>query len=98
MMRFSPITLVLIALLASPAVEARSSSYCTECARDSHGRIARSPEVREQFMRETGFPHGRPGWVVDHVIALCHGGPDAVANMQWQTKAEAKAKDRVECN
>jgi hypothetical protein len=31
------------------------------CARDSHGRIARSPEAREQLMRETGYPHGRPG-------------------------------------
>jgi hypothetical protein len=24
------------------------------------------------------------------------GGPDAPSNMQWQTTAEAKAKDRVE--
>jgi hypothetical protein len=37
-----------------------------------------------------------PGWVVDHVIALACGGADAPSNMQWQTVAEAKAKDRVE--
>jgi len=30
------------------------------------------------------------------VIALKRGGADTPANMQWQTVAEAKAKDRVE--
>ena len=41
-----------------------SSSYCTSCARDSHGHIVRSPEARQEFMRQTGYPHGRPGYVV----------------------------------
>jgi hypothetical protein len=30
------------------------------------------------------------------VQALKHGGADSPSNMQWQTKAAAKAKDRVE--
>ena len=47
-------------------------------------------------MRETGYPKGRPGYVIDHVIPLACGGPDAPSNMQWQTVADAKAKDRVE--
>jgi len=34
--------------------------------------------------------------VVDHVVPLKRGGADAPANMQWQTTAEAKAKDRIE--
>lgn len=38
-----------------------------------------------------------PGYVVDHVIPLCKNGPDTVANMQWQTIAEGKAKDKWEC-
>ena len=46
-------------------------------------------------MRETGYPHGRSG-VVDHIIPLKRGGADAPSNMQWQTKADAKAKDRWE--
>jgi hypothetical protein len=34
--------------------------------------------------------------VVDHIIPLERGGSDAPDNMQWETKAEAKAKDKVE--
>lgn len=37
-----------------------------------------------------------PGYVVDHVRPLACGGADAPSNMQWQTVAEAKAKDRWE--
>jgi len=37
-----------------------------------------------------------PGYVVDHIKALKHGGSDTPENMQWQTRAEAKAKDREE--
>jgi len=34
--------------------------------------------------------------VIDHQTALKHGGADSSANMQWQTTAAAKAKDRIE--
>jgi hypothetical protein len=37
-----------------------------------------------------------PGYVIDHIIALPCGGADEPGNMQWQTVAEAKAKDRWE--
>jgi hypothetical protein len=73
-----------------------ASSYCTSCARDSHGRIARSPEARQEFMTQTGYPHGRPGYVVDHIIPLKRGGADEPWNMQWQTIADGKAKDATE--
>ena len=33
--------------------------------------------------------------MIDHVRALKHGGADAPSNMQWQTTAAAKAKDKV---
>jgi hypothetical protein len=36
------------------------------------------------------------GYVIDHIRALKRGGGDAPENMQWQTRAEANAKDRVE--
>jgi hypothetical protein len=70
--------------------------------RDSHGRIKRSRAARDSFMRQhpcpsTGKASGRcPGYVVDHVRALECGGADAPSNMQWQTTAAAKAKDRTE--
>ena len=36
------------------------------------------------------------GYVIDHVKALACGGADSPANMQWQTVADAKAKDKWE--
>jgi hypothetical protein len=47
-------------------------------------------------MKETGYPHGRPGYIIDHVVPLSTGGADNPGNMQWQTNAEAKAKDKWE--
>jgi len=34
--------------------------------------------------------------VKDYVVPLACGGPDASSNMQWQTRADAKAKDKWE--
>jgi hypothetical protein len=62
----------------------------------------RSRAVTREFQREhpcpsTGLMTGRcPGYIKDHVIPLCAGGPDAVSNMQWQTVADSKDKDRLE--
>jgi hypothetical protein len=64
--------------------------------RDARGRIQRSSEQKHLFEWQTGHPHGWPGHVVDHIVPLACGGADAPNNMQWQTTAEAKAKDRVE--
>ena len=64
--------------------------------RDKNGEIARSSEAKEKFMKKTGYPHGRPGYVVDHTVPMKKGGKDDPSNMQWQTKEAAKAKDKVE--
>ena len=37
-----------------------------------------------------------PGYVIDHVNPLECGGADAPSNMQWQTIADGKAKDKTE--
>ena len=71
---------------------------CKTCPRDEHGRIKRSEAAKQAFMKQTGYPHGRPGYVVDHIVPLECGGPDEPGNMQWQTVAEAKAKDKTERN
>jgi hypothetical protein len=70
--------------------------------RDNHGKIKRSKAAKSAFERQapcpsTGKTHGAcPGYVVDHVQALECGGADAPSNMQWQTVADAKAKDKTE--
>lgn len=62
----------------------------------------RSPAARAEFQRLTPCPATGdrrgpcPGYVVDHVQPLCAGGADAPHNMQWQTTADAKVKDRAE--
>ena len=62
----------------------------------------RSKAQRAAFMRThpcpaNGATRGAcPGYVVDHIIPLHCGGPDEPSNMQWQTVADGKAKDRLE--
>lgn len=53
--------------------------------------------VNQQACPATGL-HRLPckGWVIDHVKPLACGGADAVENLQWQTREDAKAKDKWE--
>jgi len=80
----------------------RTSTYAVQ--RDSHGRIKRSAAAKNDFKRQhpcpsTGRSSGAcPGYVIDHVRALECGGPDTSSNMQWQTVADGKAKDKTERN
>ena len=36
------------------------------------------------------------GYIIDHIKPIACGRADAASNMQWQTTAEAKAKDKWE--
>jgi hypothetical protein len=81
---------------ASTHTKTTHSRSTSTAPRDSKGRIKRSAAAKHQFEAQTGYPHGRPGYVVDHIVPLACGGADAPSNMQWQTIAEAKAKDSVE--
>ena len=86
----------------------RATARSTTLTRDANtGKLLRSPAARRAFTRQhpcpaTGELAGPcPGYVVDHVKPLACGGADAPSNMQWQTIAEGKAKDRCErvgCN
>jgi hypothetical protein len=80
----------------------RSTTRCATCTRTSKGKIQRSVTAKRAFQRShpcpsTGKATGAcKGYVVDHVKPLACGGADAPSNMQWQTKAAAKAKDKTE--
>jgi hypothetical protein len=64
--------------------------------RDTRGRLERSSAAKSAFERQTGHGGGWQGHVVDHIVPLACSGADAPSNMQWQTTADGKAKDRVE--
>jgi len=87
---------------ATPTSHSPSSRRAIGVARNSHGRIPRSAKARDEFRHAhpcplTGKTSGAcPGYVIDHVQALKHGGADVPSNMQWQTSAAAKAKDKIE--
>jgi len=82
------VTIILLACLLSTSAQAK---------------IHRDHKAVAEFRRghpcpSTGQRRGVcPGWIVDHRQALCVGGADTPSNLQWQTVAEAKAKDRWEC-
>ena len=87
---------------SNSGTRAHRASYCADCARDSRGRIARDPAQVRAFRSShpcpsTGSFRGAcSGYIVDHIKALKHGGSDTPENMQWQSREEAKAKDREE--
>ncbi len=64
--------------------------------RDENGKILRSSAAKNKFMKESGYPNGRPGYVIDHIKPLKKGGCDCPENMQWQTIEEARKKDKWE--
>ena len=107
--RFGTLALAICAILnagthrrSNSGTHKHRASYCASCARDSRGRIARDPAQVRAFRSShpcptTGSFRGAcAGYVVDHIKALKHGGSDTPENMQWQTRAEADAKDHTE--
>jgi hypothetical protein len=89
---------------ATPSAKPHKQAHKSvpDVKRDKHGKIARSSKARNDFKKShpcpsTGKTSGAcPGYVVDHVKALKHGGADAPSNMQWQTTIDAKSKDKWE--
>jgi hypothetical protein len=91
--------------MSNATLSSRSGDLMPTCVgvpRDSHGRIERSEKAKDDFKKQhpcpsTGKSSGScPGYVIDHVTPLERGGVDDPSNMQWQTTADAKAKDKVE--
>lgn len=80
----------------SSHVAGHSQSHSSHSSGHTHTAIHRSHAATDAFKRETGYPNGRPGYVIDHIVPLKRGGSDTPANMQWQTIADARAKDKIE--
>lgn len=84
--------------LAAALVPA-AAAFTTLCAAAD---AQRSFKAEVQFRLEhpcpvTGQAHGPcAGYVIDRVVPHVCGGTEDAANMQWQTIAEAKEKDRWE--
>jgi hypothetical protein len=88
--------------VAFRAVAITSALLALALASPTTAKTQRDPHQRALFMHKHPCPansntRGRcPGFVVDHVVPLCAGGKDHPTNMQWQTVADAKVKDRRE--
>jgi hypothetical protein len=69
-----------------------------------HAKEIRSYHEKAEFMRHHPCPstgkvkvrYGCKGYIIDHINPLACGGEDKAYNMQWQTKNEAKLKDKWE--
>jgi hypothetical protein len=89
-------------LRALPAQAVTVGGRTCDIQRDKYGKIARSKKVVSDFRKSVPCPAtGQvakrcPDYVIDHVTPLCACGADAVSNLQWQTVADAKVKDRWE--
>lgn len=78
------------------------TAICATLLNAADGRVVRSSWAKAEFKTAhpcpaTGHSSGAcPGYVIDHIVPLACGGADAADNMQWQTIAAGKAKDRWE--
>jgi hypothetical protein len=98
-------TVGIVALVACAAVAL--PSYAAD-ARGANGRAGSAAVDSRSFKAEvlfrlqnpcpaTGEAHGDcKGYVIDRIIPIACGGTEEPSNMQWQTAAEARAKDRWE--
>src|SRR3954467_119069 len=76
------------------ALTSSAASYAADNKRDPHQRAA---FMKQHPCPATGKARGAcPGYVIDHIKPLYAGGADHPRNMQWQTVADAKVKDREE--
>ena len=69
---------------------------------DAQAVAVRSQHEKAVFAKQHPCPSTKrrvpscKGYVIDHIIPLCGGGPDKAANMQWQTVKDGLAKDARE--
>jgi hypothetical protein len=62
----------------------RSTGISRQRSTNPDDYIAADDAARQQFMKQTGYPKGRPGFVVMYKTAICDGGVDEPSNMRWR--------------
>ena len=107
-MRAAVVVVMLAAVLAPSATFASRGSSSGSHRNGSHVTTRHKSRARRSLKAKHDFKHAHPcpstgkasgpcpGYVIDHVKPLCAGGADAPGNMQWQTRADSKAKDKLE--
>ena len=96
------VSALMLALLVFPALVYATPLRSDVAGRDDAGKIKRSAAVKYEFKKSnpcpaTGRPRGAcPGYEIDHIVPLLHGGADATDNMQWLTVPEHKNKTKLE--
>ena len=95
--------LIVLLLISSLCFAGGRSSYCGHSSSHIHSsKRAATHHVttrahRNSYSGSTSRDSdGRKGYVIDHIVSLSKGGADSPSNMQWQTKEDAKAKDKWE--
>jgi hypothetical protein len=84
--------LLIVALLLAPGLAMKATGA-------SHYRLGQFFHIsseKTKFKKLSGFPHGRPGYVIDYIQPLKRGGEARAYNMQWLPKEEAKLKHKFE--
>ena len=77
-------------------------ALCSVAPTTAYARQERSQAAKDDFKYSHPCPsngnnHGPcQGFVIDHITPLACSGNDAPSNMQWQSVAEGKAKDKWE--
>jgi hypothetical protein len=75
-------------------LSAHVSSIDLSATQSSNNRLKKT----RSFMSQTGFPAGRPGYVVDYLVPPACGGSEEPSNMQWEGEEQARTKDLTACS
>ena len=79
-----------------------NSLLLASCSNLAYAESKRSYKAKKAFKIDNPCPaNGRtkgscPDYILDHIKPLACGGADHPSNMQWQTKEDAKIKDKWE--
>jgi hypothetical protein len=97
LMSFLACALLSVSALAGQQASPSKPDSNSKPAKQTSEAYSTTTAAKAQFMRESGYRNGRPGYVVAYRKALtCGGASDDISNMEWLTVAESKAKDKAD--